>query len=241
MVREIKWEEGIGIIGVYGRDNGHLALRAATLSVNPKTPVVTLVPEFPVTREDFLIRVRELKKHHGYVCIVASEGFYFKGEKPVTDPTKPDGAGNVKLLGCASLLKELIEKDADLHSSGNIKIRVLEPGIMTRSCDPIKSDVLLARRSGAAVADLVGREAWGHAIAMQGTYQEGFRPVPIPLWQVKTGNPVTGDLYDSEYMIPRNAFRDYSANQHPDFHSGDYLSLPAQKIAHAKLMEIIRQ
>lgn len=241
MIREIRWEKGIGIIGVYGRDNGHLALRASTLSVNKKTPVITLLPEFPVTREKFLFRVRELKKHHGYVCIVASEGFHFEGEEPAIDGTKKDGAKNKKLLGCVKLLEEIVRDDSELHETGSFPIRPLEPGIMSRSCDPIKSDILLARKSGQAVAYLIEREAWGHVIAMQGTYQNGFYPSPYELHRLKTGNAVTPDLYDPEYMIPRQQFRDYSDNQHPDFHEGNYFDIPAQKVAHNKLMRVIAQ
>jgi hypothetical protein len=40
-------------------------------------------------------------------------------------------------------------------------------------------------------------------------------------------------------MKPRQHFRDYSAQQNPEFHAGDYVSIPTQKIAHAKLMRII--
>ncbi len=98
MMREVPWEDGIGIVGVYGRDNGHLALRAAALAVDEKAPVITLVPEFQISRQHFLERVRELKKHHKKVGVVVSEGFSFEGEKPVVDEGSRDGAGNPKLL-----------------------------------------------------------------------------------------------------------------------------------------------
>lgn len=97
-MREVPWEDGIGIVGVYGRDNGHLALRAAALAVDEKAPVITLVPEFQISRQHFLERVRELKKHHKKVGVVVSEGFSFEGEKPVVDEGSRDGAGNPKLL-----------------------------------------------------------------------------------------------------------------------------------------------
>ncbi len=31
-LREIPWENGVGIVSVYGRDNGHLALRASAMA-----------------------------------------------------------------------------------------------------------------------------------------------------------------------------------------------------------------
>jgi 6-phosphofructokinase len=79
---------------VYGRDNGHLALHASTLAAQSEKicPVVTLVPEFPISREHFLSIVQQIKEKYGYVCIVASEGFAFTGEEQRIDAKKRDGA-----------------------------------------------------------------------------------------------------------------------------------------------------
>ena len=63
MLREIQWEKSIGIVGVYGRNNGHLALRASTLAVRDSL-VITLVPEFKIERETFLKRLRDLKQQY---------------------------------------------------------------------------------------------------------------------------------------------------------------------------------
>lgn len=199
-IREIHWENGVGIVGVYGRDNGHLALRAAALATKENAPVVTLLPEFRVTREHFLSRVRELKKQHGHVCIVASEGFSFEGEKQIIDTKSRDGAGNPKLLGCVEIIQEMIHADEGIKSLGKYSVRKIEPNIMTRSCHPIEMDVTLAQKAGSAVVDVIEQEGWGHAIALRGTFQEGFRPETIPLWEVKTGNPVTANLYDAEKL-----------------------------------------
>lgn len=98
MMRETPWEDGIGIVGVYGRDNGHLALRGAALAAGPDDPVITLLPEFHISRAHFLERLRTLKQQHKHVTIVASEGFYFEGEAPVIDEKSEDGASNPKLL-----------------------------------------------------------------------------------------------------------------------------------------------
>lgn len=73
MIREIQWEKGIGIVNIYGRDNGQLALRASALAAGSNYPVVTLVPEYAVEKSVFLERVRLLKEQFGYVCIVVSE------------------------------------------------------------------------------------------------------------------------------------------------------------------------
>ena len=239
MMREIQWENGIGIVGVYGRDNGHLALRAATLAAEENTPIIVLVPEFPVTREHFLNRVRSLKQQYGYVCIVASEGFAFQGEKPVMDEKKRDGAGNPKLLGCVDMLEDIIREDSIIKSFGKYALRTSEPGILTRSCDPIPADIALAQHAGNAVVDVIEREWWGHAVAMQGTFWEGFRPVTIPLWQVKTGNPVTPDLYNPETLQATAYFRAYISEQNPRFFDGDFSTLDVQKEAHQRLMDLI--
>lgn len=158
MMREIQWENGIGIVGVYGRDNGHLALRAATLSTDSDSPVMTLIPEFPITRENFLNRVRHLKQKHGHVVIVASEGFAFAGEVPIMDEKKRDGAGNPKLLGCIDMLSDIIREDEVIKNLGKYSLRTSEPGILTRSCDPIDADIALAKNAGNAVARVIERE-----------------------------------------------------------------------------------
>lgn len=83
---------------------------------------------------------------------------------------------------------------------------------------------------------MIERGGWGHAVAMQGTFRHGFRPVTIPLWQVDTGNPVTADLYDDHSLQATPHFRDHIAVQNPAFHHGNYDSLPGQIEAHERLL-----
>jgi len=71
---------------------------------------------------------------------------------------------------------------------------------------------------------------------MQGTYNNGFHAVPIPLWQIRTGNPVTDDLYDATKLSPRDSFRDYSNNQDPDFGEHDLGDVETLKRNHARLI-----
>lgn len=42
--KEIQWEKGVGIVNIYGRDNGQLALRASALAAGSNYPVITLLP-----------------------------------------------------------------------------------------------------------------------------------------------------------------------------------------------------
>ncbi len=107
---------------------------------------------------------------------------------------------------------------------------------MTRSCDPIEVDIALAQKAGAAVADVIERGGWGHAVAMQGTFRDGFRPVTIPLHRVDTGNPVTEDLYNPNTLQATPFFRDHIAVQNPAFHHGNYDSLPGQIEDHERLL-----
>ena len=71
---------------------------------------------------------------------------------------------------------------------------------------------------------------------MQGTFQHGFRPVTIPLWQVDTGNPVTANLYDADTLQATPFFRDHIAEQNPVFHHGNYDSLHRQIEDHERLL-----
>lgn len=65
----------------------------------------------------------------------------------MVDPGKRDGAGNAKLLGCASHIKDMISRDAVLNSSSHLSLRTLDPGITTRSCNPTSTDIALAKKS----------------------------------------------------------------------------------------------
>ncbi len=239
MIREIQWEKGVGIVNIYGRDNGQLALRASALAAGSNYPVITLLPEFPVEKELFLERVRCLKEQFGYVCIVASEWFAFQNESQVVDPGKRDGAGNAKLLGCASHIKDMISRDAVLNSSSHLSLRTLDPGITTRSCNPTSTDIALAKKSWDGVAELIHQEAWWHVVAVQWTFQDGFNLKPTPLSEISTGNPVLPEMYDSQNLSPSWLYRQSIMNQAPTFADIDMSGIDQSKAAHASLIRRI--
>lgn len=54
---------GTTVVEIYGRDNGHLTLYSAGM-FDPTFPIITLIPECPITREEFLARHSALKKPH---------------------------------------------------------------------------------------------------------------------------------------------------------------------------------
>ncbi len=132
--------------------------------------MITLLKEFPITREHLLGRIQALKAIHQNVCIVAAEGFAFLGEEPYIDPTQTDGANNPKLLGCVKPLTDFIKTHE--HALSHPVLRTMDPSIATRSCDPIEPDVRLARAAGEAVVDVIGRGGWGHVVDMQGTFRD---------------------------------------------------------------------
>lgn len=61
----------------------------------------------------------------------------------------------------------------------------------------------------------------------------------IPLWQVKTGNPVTPDLYNPETLQASPYFREYIREQDPKFLESDFPALETQKATHEKLISLI--
>ncbi len=239
MKREIEWESWVGIVWVYGRDNGHLALHASTLaeSEEPMPPIVTLIPEFSISREHFLDIVQQRKEQYWYVCIVVSEGFAFEDEEQNIDSKRRDGAGNPVLLGCVNIIREIIERDTKLNTPGKIKIRTLEPGISTRSCDPIDSDIQLAKTVWEAVSQVIEKWAWGHVVNMQWDFASGFGPVVRPLWEVHTGNPVIAYHYVAKNLWPTQRYRDHIAQKNPVFHRlKDMSLLDHQKQVHEMLI-----
>lgn len=239
MKREIEWEKWVGIVWVYGRDNGHLTLHASTLAESEEimSPVVALVPEFPISREHFLDIVRRRKEQFWYVCIAVSEGFAFEYEEQNTDSERRDGAGNPVLLGCINIVREIIERDTQLNAGGKCKIRTIEPGISTRSCDPIDSDIWLAKTVWEAVSQVIEQWAWGHVVNMQWDFSSGFKPVVRPLWEVHTGNPVIANHYDLSTLWSTQPYREHIAQKNPTFHRLTDLSwVEHQKQVHEDLI-----
>ncbi len=70
MVGEVQTSGGIGMVELYGRNNGRMTAESAALV---DSNIICLVPEFPISREHFLASVKRRKEQRGYVVIAVSE------------------------------------------------------------------------------------------------------------------------------------------------------------------------
>lgn len=194
MVGELQTSGWIGIVELYGRNNGRLTAEAAAL-VSPN--IICLVPEHPMTRDEFLSLVNERKtQNKGHVIIAASEWFRFTGEAQSTSSDgATDGAGNEKLAGVSGKLAEL------LACKGHKSIKLLEPRITVRSAAPIKKDVLLCKKIGKEVARLVWNNTFWLALAVKQKYDLPHESVEAriisrPLHEVAEWNFLTPEEFD---------------------------------------------
>lgn len=223
------------VVDLYGRDNGHITLYAASL-VSGNHPLMTLLSEKPISRDVFLRRHAELKKKHGYVCVAVAEWFNFEWEWKAHNPHGPvDGKGNGKLEGWKLIVNALIQNDQSAEPS-------FKPAWDTRECPPVQQDIELAQAVGRAVAASVKQKLWGTAIAAQGSLKWGFDLKPLPLWQIETGNPVSLDLYDDKNLSPTEACREEVQNHiHPPIRDLAITSADTLRADHDTLMTKIQQ
>lgn len=223
------------VVDLYGRDNGHITLHAASL-VKGNHPLITLLSEKPISRDVFLRRHAELKKKHGYVCVAVAEWFNFEWEWKAHNTEGPvDGKGNGKLEGWKLIVNALIQNDESVEPS-------FKPGWDTRECPPIEQDIELAQAVGRAVAASVKQKLWGTAIAAQGSLKWGFDLKSLPLWQIETGNPVSLDLYDDTNLAPTEACREEIQNHtNPPIRDLVITSADALRADHDTLMRQVRE
>lgn len=223
------------VVDIYGRNNWNIALHAASL-VAGNHPLITLIPEQPITREHFLSRHAELKQEYGYVCVVVAEWFNFLWDNHSAHATTPtDGKGNKKLEGWKLIENVLIQQS-------DYAVEWFKPGWDTRECPPIGQDIALAQAMGRAVAALVKKKLWGTAIAAQGSFDWGFDLKPLPLWQIETGNIVSLDMYDADRLCPTEACKVLLQNNtNPPIRDLDVSSVDCLRVSHEALMWKIQQ
>lgn len=96
------------VIEVMGRHAGWIAA-AGGLASGPgcELPIVILFPEVPFIEAQFLARVDEMVKRHGYCSIVVSEGVRNTEGKFLSDQGLLDAFGHAQLGGVAPLIANL--------------------------------------------------------------------------------------------------------------------------------------
>ncbi|MBY0577975.1 MAG: 6-phosphofructokinase [Burkholderiales bacterium] len=98
----------IFVIEVMGRHAGWIAAAGGLASApGCELPIVILFPEVPFDEAQFLARVDEMVKQHGYCSIVVSEGVQDRDGKFLSDQGLRDAFGHAQLGGVAPLIANL--------------------------------------------------------------------------------------------------------------------------------------
>ena len=99
------------ILEVMGRHAGWIAAASGLASEREGDPPhLILFPEVPFDRRNFLARVKQCVKRHGYCVIVVSEGLRNKRGQLLTDASVRDAFGHKQLGGIALLLANMVKQ-----------------------------------------------------------------------------------------------------------------------------------
>jgi 6-phosphofructokinase 1 len=101
------------VLEVMGRHAGWIAA-AGGLIEDHGIPVVVLFPEVPFDRRNFIARVDELVKRHGYCTVVVSEGAHHADGTFLAEQGTRDAFGHAQLGGAAPVVANMIKDALDL-------------------------------------------------------------------------------------------------------------------------------
>ncbi|MES2634242.1 MAG: 6-phosphofructokinase [Pseudomonadota bacterium] len=97
------------VLEVMGRHAGWIAA-AGGLIDKQGIPVVVLFPEIPFDKANFLARVQELVKKHGFCTVVVSEGCHDADGKFLAEQGTRDAFGHAQLGGAAPVVANMIKE-----------------------------------------------------------------------------------------------------------------------------------
>lgn len=100
------------ILEVMGRHAGWIAAAGALAAEEAGDPPhIILFPEIPFSQEEFLARVEQTVKEHGYCVVVASEGAQYADGSLISGSITKDAFGHQQLGGVAPTLATLVKKN----------------------------------------------------------------------------------------------------------------------------------
>ena len=99
------------ILEVMGRHAGWIAAAGALAAEQAGDPPhIILFPEIPFSLEEFLARVEQTVKEHGYCVVVASEGAQYADGSLISGSITKDAFGHQQLGGVAPTLATLVKQ-----------------------------------------------------------------------------------------------------------------------------------
>jgi phosphofructokinase-like protein len=172
------------VVEVMGRDAGWIALYSGIAGGAD----AILIPERPFDIDEV---AESLKRRHNrgryFSIVVVAEGAKpAQGAGVVTEGTKTDEFGHVRLGGIGNTLAAEIERRTGFET------RAVVLGHIQRGGTPTASDRMLATRYGVGAIDLVHKGSFGRMVALKGTE---ITSVPITD-AIAQNRRVTQDLID---------------------------------------------
>lgn len=174
---------------VMGRHAGWIALHSGIAGGAD----VILIPEKPIDLDEVC---NVIKKRHSrgklFSIVVASEGAQFKsvgGElaRPVTQESKLDAFGHVRLGGIGEILAAEIEKKTGFET------RMVVFGHIQRGGSPTAFDRVLGTRFGVKAVELVKNKQFGKMVALAGN-----KIIAVALEEaIQALKTVDDELYDT--------------------------------------------
>jgi len=152
----------IMVVEVMGRHAGWIAVEAGIAGGAD----MILIPELPIDSEE-VCKVVKRRHQRGktFSIIVVAEGAEFKSgdtATEVTQDTKLDAFGHVRLGGIGELLAKEIEKNTGYET------RVTVLGHIQRGGSPTAFDRILGTRFGVKAVELVKNKKFGQMVNLQG-------------------------------------------------------------------------
>lgn len=99
------------ILEVMGRHAGWIAAAGALAAEEAGDPPhIILFPEIPFSQEEFLVRVEQTVKEHGYCVVIASEGSQYADGSLISGSITKDAFGHQQLGGVAPTLATLVKQ-----------------------------------------------------------------------------------------------------------------------------------
>ncbi len=172
------------VVEVMGRHAGWIA----TVSGIAGGADEILIPEVPFDLDEVCRHIRaRCESGKSFSIVVAAEGAKPKnGEGVITQSTKTDAFGHVRLGGVGNYLREEIENRLGMET------RVTVLGHVQRGGSPTAHDRVLATRFGVRAVELVREKNYGKMVALHGD-----TIVAVPIEEaVATLKTVDMDLYD---------------------------------------------
>ncbi len=100
------------ILEVMGRHAGWIAAAAGLAGADrSEAPHLILFPEVPFNKRDFLKRVRQCVKDHGYCVVVVSEGARYRDGRFLADAGTTDAFGHKQLGGTAPIIAAMVRDE----------------------------------------------------------------------------------------------------------------------------------